>query len=238
MRRYSRLAKVEEKKNIRSAITYVVLTIVLLLFVLYFGLPTTAKLAGFLSDLRGSSLPVEQKDTTPPAPPVFEAPDEFAAKAIITIKGRAEPGVKVSIFLNNKLKEELVADAEGEFSTNMPILAGENTLYGVAKDESGNESAQSRLYTIIYDKKAPDLEITEPADGSSFYGQNQKEITIKGKTESGAQVWINERFATVDSEGLFEFRATLQEGQNNFEVKATDKAGNSVTKNLSVTFSP
>ncbi len=238
MRRYSRLAKIEEKRNIRSAITYVVLTIVLILFVLYFGLPTTAKIAGFLSDLRGSSLPVEQKDTTPPAPPVFETPDEFADKAIITVKGRAEPGVKVSIFLNDKLKEELVAGAEGEFSANLPILAGENTLYGVAKDESGNESAQSRVYIIIYDKKAPDLEITEPANGSSFYGQNQKQITIKGKTESGAQVWVNERFATVDSEGLFVYTTTLQEGENNFEVKAADKADNNATKNLSVTFSP
>ena len=188
MKKYSRLARIEEKRNLRSAVVYVLLTLILIIFLLYFGLPTTAKIAGFLADLRGSTLPVEPNDTTPPAPPVFEPLDEFTQKPVITVKGRAEPGAKVSVFLNDKLKEEVVVDASGNFVTDLPILAGENTLYALAQDESGNQSTQSKLFTITYDKKAPDLVIAEPADGTSFSGSNQKQITIKGITEEGAQV--------------------------------------------------
>jgi hypothetical protein len=238
MNRYSRLTRLEEKRNVRSAVIYVLLTLLLIVFLLYFGLPTTAKIAGFLADLRGSSLPVDLQDTTPPAPPTFEPLDEFTQKAVITVKGRAEPGVKLMIYLNEKLEEELVVDASGNFAVDLPILGGENTLYALAQDESGNQSNQSKAYTITYDKKAPDLTISEPADGASFSGTSQKQIAIKGTTEEEAQVMINGRFASVKEGGSFEFPFTLSEGQNNFEVVSKDQAGNETKKTFSVSFTP
>lgn len=237
MNSYSRLSKLEEKRNVRSAVVYVLLTLLLIIFLLYFGLPTTAKIAGFLADLRGSALPVELNDTTPPAPPTFEPLDEFTQKAVITVKGRAEPGVKLTIYLNEKLEEELVVDVSGNFTADLPILAGENTLYALAQDESGNQSNQSKLLTITYDKKAPDLTIAEPADGASFSGSSQKQITIKGLTEEEAQVTINGRFVSVKPDGSFDFPFILSEGENNLEVVSSDQAGNTTKKNLSVSFS-
>lgn len=237
-RRYSRLAKREQKKNLKSAGIYLGLTILLIVFALYFGLPSIVKVSAFLTDLRDSSLPVEITDTTPPAPPSLDLEDEFAQKSVITVRGRSEAGVKIFLYLNDKLEAELVTDVDGGFATNLPILAGENTLYAVAEDEAGNKSSESRIYTITYDKKAPKLVISEPANGASFNGSGQRDIAIKGETEVGAQVLVNGRFATVDSEGFFEIRMRLSEGNNVFEVVAEDEAGNEAKETFSVAFAP
>ena len=102
MRRpYSRLAKTEKKKNIRKAILYIILTIVSLVLLIVFGIPSLAKMAAFLSDLRGSSQPIEKEDTTSPPPPRFEAPPKYTNREIVKIKGFGEPGSTIKIFANN-----------------------------------------------------------------------------------------------------------------------------------------
>jgi len=72
MKRYSRLASVEERKNIKKAYWYVILSILALVFLIFFGLPTLVKFAGFIGDVAKSDKPVEINDTTPPAPPQFD----------------------------------------------------------------------------------------------------------------------------------------------------------------------
>ena len=101
-----------------------------------------------------------------------------------------------------------------------------------------NEGQKTKEYNLIFDNVEPLLEITSPADGASFSGSKNQKVKIEGKTESDVNLVINERFVTVRDDGTFSFEVTLAEGDNPFNVKASDKAGNATEKNLTLKYAP
>jgi len=235
--RYSRLASVEEKRNMRRAFLFTILTILAILGVLFYGLPSVARFAAFLSDLRKSSLPVDRNDTTPPAPPRLDRLPEATKEPEIEISGVTEEGATVILTLNGK-DEEVVADADGKFRFSYSLRKGENQILAKAKDRTGNESQPTAGITVLFDNEAPKLDISAPADGSQFYGDGQRQLAIKGTTEVGITLTINDRIVKVEEDGTFTFATTLADGENSFNLKSADKAGNQTEKTLKVNFSP
>ncbi|KKU63092.1 MAG: Polymorphic outer membrane protein [Candidatus Woesebacteria bacterium GW2011_GWC2_47_16] len=235
--RYSRLASVEEKRNMRRAFIFTILTILAILGVLFYGLPSVARFAAFLSDLRKSSLPVDRNDTTPPAPPRLDRLPEATKEPEIEISGVTEEGATVILTLNGK-DEEVVADADGKFRFSYSLRKGENQISAKAKDRTGNESQPTAGITVLFDNEAPKLDISAPADGSQFYGDGQRQLAIKGTTEVGITLTINDRIVKVEEDGTFTFATTLADGENSFNLKSADKAGNQTEKTLKVNFSP
>src|SRR3990167_9363091 len=216
-RYYSRYVTTEERRNLRRALLFGLLTIAAIIGLLFFGLPSVAKFAAFLSDLRGSTQPVNKNE--------------------LEINGTTEEGATVILSLNGK-EEEIVADADGKFVFSYPLKAGENLISAKAKDRAGNESQESKVYSVTFDDEKPDLEISSPADGTSFFGEKQRQVTVQGKTEVGVTLTINDRIVKVEEDGSFTFLTTLGEGANSFNLKSTDKAGNQTEKTISVNFSP
>lgn len=236
MRRfYSRLASVEEKRNVRAAFILVILTIVSLIALFTFGLPSVAKFASFIAELKGGNAPVEKNDTTPPAPPKIKNLPEATNKNILTLEGTTESGATVEVFLNDS-PEEVVAGEDGTFSLSLNLKKGTNSIYAIAKDKAGNQSQRSQDLTVIFDNEAPSLDISTPKDGQQFSGSLERQMTIEGKTEAKSTLTINERLVKVEEDGTFSFSISLSEGDNSFNLKATDPAGNITEKTLSVKF--
>ncbi|OGM06978.1 hypothetical protein A2130_04080 [Candidatus Woesebacteria bacterium GWC2_33_12] len=235
MKRYSRMAMTEEKKNIKKAYYYVFLTIVGIVFLIFLGIPTLVKFAGFLGDVAKSDKPVEIQDTTPPAPPQFDEIPEFSKEESIDIKGTSENGATIAITANGNLSE-VVANNDGRFVFLFNLQEGENTILAIAKDTFGNESSPTKTFNIIFDNTEPKLEISSPKDGDSFYGSGQKQLLIKGTVDEKVDLRINDKFVTVKDDNSFNFTTTLNEGLNSFEVKAIDPSGNEVLSLFSVNF--
>ena len=221
----------------RRAFLFTILTILAILGVLFYGLPSVARFAAFLSDLRKSSLPVDRNDTTPPAPPRLDRLPEATKEPEIEISGVTEEGATVILTLNGK-DEEVVADADGKFRFSYSLRKGENQILAKAKDRAGNESQPTAGITVVFDNEAPKLDISAPADGSQFYGDGQRQLAIKGTTEVGVTLTINDRIVKVEEDGTFTFATTLADGENSFNLKSADKAGNQTEKTLKVNFSP
>jgi len=59
-----------------------------------------------------------------------------------------------------------------------------------------------------------------------------------GSTKIGSALTINDRFARVADDGSFRYSFALSDGANALNFKATDPAGNTTEKSLSVTFNP
>ena len=236
-RRYSRLARTEERQSIRRAIFFTFLTVVSIFAFIFLGLPVLAKFAGFLTDLKKSGLPIEINDTTPPAPPKLDNLPEYTNEFSVEIKGTTEAGASVILFLNDD-EEELVVNKDGEFNFTFKLDKGENTVSVKASDAAGNESQETDVYKIIFDNEPPELEITSPEDGKEFYGSKERQVSINGKTEESASVTINDRIVAVDVSGNFTFVTTLSEGENGFTIKTEDKAGNSNEASLTLRFTP
>ncbi len=237
MKRYSRLAFVEERKNIKKAYLYVFLSILALIFLVYLGLPTLIKFAGFIGDIAKSDKPIEISDNTPPAPPQFDEIPEYSKEESIDIKGASENGATIS-FTANGDTSEVIANSEGKFVFLFNLQNGENTIFASAKDISGNLSTETKVFKVIFDNLEPKLEITSPKDGDSFYGAPQRQLSIKGTVNEVADVRVNDRFVSLKDDGTFNFTTTLNEGGNSFEIKATDPAGNQASTSLSVNFTP
>ena len=236
-RHYSRFASLEEKRNTRRALRFMFLTGLTLVLLFFFGLPLVVKFAAFLTDIRKGSIPIEKTDTTPPAPPQLKNLPEATNETSLAVEGTSESGATVLIYVNED-KTELVADDSGIFTTNISLDDGENVIYAFARDKAGNEGQKTKEYNVIFDNVEPILEITSPADGASFSGSKNQKVKIEGKTESDANLVINERFVTVRDDGTFSFEVTLSEGDNTFNVKASDKAGNATEKNLTLKYAP
>lgn len=238
MRRpYSRLQSVEERRNLRSTILFTALTVVALVLLIFVGVPLFGKLTVFLSDLRGGNKVISKNDTTPPAPPKFSYFPAFTNQQNVTVSGTSEPGATVKLIFNGS-GQEVIVDKDGNFSFSLALSDGVNTFSATAVDTSGNTSQQSKDYTITFDNKPPALTITSPSDGSSFFGSNQRQVTIQGTTDTNSQVVINERIVSVDDTGAFQYTSTLNDGANTFSVKATDQAGNSTQKDITLNFNP
>jgi competence protein ComGC len=236
-RNYSRLASVEQKRNIKSAYFYILLSIIAVVLLVFLGIPTLVKFAGFVGTIGKSDKPVDISDTTPPAPPQFEDIPEFTNDENLEITGRSENGATIIIHTNGDTSE-VVANSDGEFNFVFNLDKGENTINAKAKDTVGNVSTQTKTYAIYFDNTEPELEVSSPADGTSFYGSGQRQIQVKGTVDEKVNLTINERVVTVKDDGSFSYSTTLNEGTNTFEVKAIDPSSNESSSTFSINFSP
>jgi hypothetical protein len=234
---YSRKTKVEEKRNIRNAILFGVLTIALLVLFVLFGFGIIAKFVVFLGDIKKGNAPVVSDDTTPPIPPRFEPIPKATNNQQFDIKGSTEPGADVELTVNGE-EHELLANSDGEFQYTANLETGENSIIAYSKDSAGNKSPETDTQTIVYDNTPPQLDITKPQDGASFYGSKQRQLVIEGKTEANTQVSVSGRHVVVDGNGGFTYLMTLSEGENALAIKVQDLAGNITEKDMTVTYSP
>lgn len=227
----------EERKNEKKAALYIFLTIVAIVILYFAGLPLIGKMTVFITSLKGNNSKISTNDTTPPPPPKFKYFQEFTNQPNITLSGNTEAGATVKLTLNGS-DQETLADNNGQFTFNITLQDGNNVFAATATDQSGNQSQKSDDETIVFDKKAPDLEITSPSDNSGFFGSAQRQVTIQGNTEIGGNVTINDRIVSVDDSGAFQYTTTLSDGGNSFDIKATDQAGNVTEKNINLNFTP
>ncbi|MCJ7805112.1 Ig-like domain-containing protein [Patescibacteria group bacterium] len=236
-RYYSRLASVEEKRNIRRAFIFGVLTIAAIVFLFTIGLNVLTKFVGVISDLRKTSTPIEKTDTTPPPPPRLDTLPDATNNSKIQITGSSEPGSTVELFVNGA-KNESLAGNDGVFSFDIYLDNGSNNIYATAKDSAGNESGKTPTYEVIYSKNPPKIDISSPSDGAKFYGNKQQQITISGKTSPDSSVTINDRIVGLQDDGSFSSSVFLNDGDNTFKIKVQDKAGNTAEKSITVNYSP
>jgi len=237
LRRLSRLARKEETRSFRQALFFGILSVILLLLLIFLGIPALIRMAIFLGEIRTSSVPIKTEDTLPPAPPSLTPLPHATNEDKVNLRGFAEPESTVEVFLNNISERKLVVESNGSFiASEIVLTSGRNEITAEATDNAGNTSQKSGKIIIFYDTTPPELTISEPADQSSFSGR-QNQIKIIGKTEEDSTVTVNDHFIILKSEGNFEFVFTLSDGENLIKIVATDQAGNKTEKELTVNYS-
>jgi len=236
---HSRLMRREEKQSLRKAVIFFLLTILILAGTVFLGIPALVKVAVFLAELKGSSLPVEQTDLIPPAPPRLDPIPEAVKTNLIGLSGSAEAGANVEIYLNDGLVLTIISDNDSHFITEkIRLEQGKNSVYIIAIDKAGNKSSPSEEASLLFDDQPPDLTIEQPADNSRFNGQGEKSIIIQGKTETDVSLSLNDRFIIVGNEGTYATTYSLNEGENKLTFIARDKAENETKKELTIFYSP
>jgi len=178
----------------------------------------------------------EVKDTVPPISPYVETIPEAIKEDKINIMGKSESNTKVTLYVDEVKQNEVVADADGNFLfSDIPVGFSPTSIYITATDQAGNVSSKSRTYRIYRDNEPPTIDITAPKK-NEVYKATERTYTVKGKTEPGALVYINEQLALVDTEGAFTALVNLKDGGNELKIKVDDKAGNETEQKIYVTF--
>lgn len=78
---------------------------------------------------------------------------------------------------------------------------------------------------------SPEIELKNPSNEIVVM---MNEITVEGKTDAGASLFINDQLVTLDAEGKFSQNIKLVSGLNTIEVKATNKAEKETVKTIQV----
>lgn len=239
VRRFSRMSRVQEKRNFRRAFLFMVGTFALIAFMATVGFSILAKMFIFFGDIKsGMNSKVEKTDLIPPGPPRLTISTEATNSAVFSVKGIAEPGSQVYLSMNTGEYESTKVPDEGIFEfSGISLEFGVNTFTAVAVDDAGNRSQSSTGVSVLYSSTPPKLEISSPTDQQTISGKENR-VQVKGKTDSGVKITINERVAIVDSSGGFLKQVELIPGDNVFVILATDAAGNQARKELTVVYKP
>ncbi|MCX6705673.1 MAG: hypothetical protein NTV24_01020 [Candidatus Woesebacteria bacterium] len=234
-RSYSRLESVEEKRNTRKAVVFVLLSLIIVVFLATNGLSLITKVINFASSFKKNPQTIEFLDKTPPSPPFLQSIPDATNVSPFEITGRVELENTVVINFNSK-EEEIQTDENGNFSAKFELIKGDNTFFAYTKNPAGNKSQDTKKYVLVFDNEVPDIKILTPSDGTSFYGSRQKNVTINGTTKIDSSLTINDRIATVGDDGGFSLSYSLSNGENNLIIKSVDKAGNEKEISLKLFF--
>jgi len=234
----TRLSRKQKSKNLRIALLMSLLTALFLGALVYYGVPLFIKAAGWWGDVQFADSTIENDDRIAPPPPRVIIPTKVTNQTDIDIKGFAEPGSTVKIFINCTERKQITTENNGQFlASEVKLSSGDNSVYATATDDAGNISQQSGESTITYDNQPPQLVIESPTNNKQFYGSDQQNVEIVGQTDPDTRVWINERLVIMGTEGRFVSSIRLKDGSQDITIRAVDAAGNETTKILTLSYS-
>jgi bacillopeptidase F len=224
-----------------KAVLFSLASLILIAFLVFFGLELLVKFSLFLESLSPppANFGQSQKRKTRSLPPSLYPPPVATNAARLNLKGFSQPGQKVRLYLNGEKITDSTADKRGEFLfTNISLESGDNRLYAATVNDKGEEETFSTSYTVLFKNQPPPLEVLEPEDGAVYKKETNQTITVKGKTEADATVTLNDRLVVVQPNGEFSHPLRLNEGENHLKISARDPAGNETSTELTVTYRP
>lgn len=227
----SRLAKKERKKLLRQTVFFGGVAVIIVMTFIFVIVP------GFLAivDRLLGTNPFQEEDSFPPQVPIIAPPVSATNSASLKLTGYGEAESEVTLVLNGFKSGSVVISEDGTFELNLNLEEGENTIELYSTDAAGNESNTTKTYVTTLDTENPELVIEQPEDGATLVGTTNQNYEIKGTTQPGSKVYINERLVLPNSDGEFSHRFRLAEGENKLEIRSVDQAGNETQQEITVT---
>lgn len=170
------------------------------------------------------------------APPVLNIPFDATNSASITISGYATPNSKVEIYFDDNLQSTVNTQDDGSFiSDPLTLNEGTNNIYGDTVSSSRVKSLPSKTIQLIYNNQQPSLSVDQPQDGTTIASGVNK-ITVSGSTDPNNNVTVNGITVIVGNDGSFSTSVSLNGGDNNITIVATNSFNNTTRVKRKVTY--
>ena len=181
-----------------------------------------------LADTNPDELEEDQIDSLSPNAP-FINPIALGNDDTPTITGKAEADSEVSIIIDGKVVDVVIADGNGDWSYTTDTLSdGEHLVSAISTDATGNSREASENTSFIIDTQAPDSPIINEL-GST----NDTTPTLTGEGEVGSTIVISinseivgETTVAENGQWTYTLEDVLREGDYAISATSTDKAGN------------
>jgi hypothetical protein len=109
------------------------------------------------SQLTGEVLPnITYAYVYVPSPSLIGAPPELVEDPKLTIRGTAEAGSTIKVYINQEVRATTTAGADGAFSTDITLDKGFNSIRVSTTDAAGNESSRILYGATTYVVPAPE----------------------------------------------------------------------------------
>ena len=166
--------------------------------------------------------------------PVITTPaaDYITNEETVTIEGKASPTTTIQLKNNGEEVATAVIDDNGTFSFDTNLTEGDNKFVATTLF-NGDAAGSSEPVTITLDTVNPTLTIASPIDGDVT---NRETVTVEGTASDENLDYVEVNGARVAvNEGHYSKRILLDAGANEITVVASDLAGNTETKSVTVT---
>jgi len=234
--RRSRLSKNFEKKSRKTLILSVIGILIVLFLLFRFGIDILVSFSAFISGSGGSQNVSNNNQINFISPPILNPLVSATNSAQIQISGKAVKGQIIYLYVNNQGTDQIQTNNDGNFSFSETLNNGDNQIKVRAQAEGGKKSDFSNTFDVVFKNSPPTLDVSSPTDGQSFK-KDQNTAVVSGKTDPGVTVTVNGFWAVVDDNNNYSYTLTLQSGDNQVKIVATDQAGNKAEKDLKVNYS-
>jgi hypothetical protein len=184
----------------------------------------------------------ESGDNIPPAAPTITNTEELnkiTNGTSLRVRGYGESDTRVIVIIDGEEKYEGSVNSNGTFDVSFDpgiTESGEHDLEVYLRDNQDNESDKSAVFKITVDATSPEIKISNIPDFTSF-----ENILISGSTDPGSEVYAYKdrkeiARSAADTNGNFDLILSLTDGENKFNIKATDPAGNETEKEISINY--
>jgi len=154
--------------------------------------------------------------------------------AKIVISGSVVNYTVLRFYINDEKVKEKEISASDNFSEEIgDLVSGNNEVYIKASTKDGKNSKKTEVFQVFYNNEKPKLEISEPADNSKT---SKPDILIKGMTDKEVFIKINDLPVVVNANGNWETNIKLKDGDNLIAITASDLAGNTESKTITVNY--
>ena len=233
----SRLSRKIQQQNQKALIGSIIGIIIVLFLLLKYGLPFLVNVSYLVAGSKNQETTTKEEKGFI-ASPILHALPTATNSATFTISGTSVTKGTVSLYINDDLVDKKTVEDDGAFSfDDVKLTKGENKIK-TKITEGKKESDFSREVILIYKDSSPTLTIDSPTDGKTFSKNDDRTLSVTGKTDPGVKVTINDFWAIVDEEGSFSYSFPLQNGENKITFTATDEAGNKTEAQRKVTYNP
>ena len=153
----------------------------------------------------------------------FSTPEQTnSAQAVIEYNVKSALNATVSI---NGETEEIILNGSGNFSVTLGEFSNDLQI-SYSPDKNVLFIVKGSIYS---DRTAPILLLYENKTTITVTGPG---YTLVGETEPGCVLTINQEIAALREDGTFLHELALSDGNNEFTVTSTDKAGNSAMQKI------
>ncbi len=231
----SRLEQHQQKEFNRKVALYAGLIIVLVILMGTVGLKTIINGTIFFNSLgskQSGSSQSDRKETMLGTLDIDSIADATNSAKIV-VSGSVANYDKLAFYINDKKVKESNVDYETFNQEIGDLNKGDNKVYVIASNKDTKEERKSPVYTVSYRNEKPKLEISEPQDHMKT---GSSDIKVAGKTDKEILIKVNEFPVVVDAQGNFQTSVRLKDGDNPITVTASDNAGNTESKSITVTY--
>ena len=233
---FSRLNRLQDRKEKRRLLLAVVGIITVFALILLFGVKALIGFSLLVDKLRGTTPTTSQQSQLIILPPTIDPPPTATNSATISVTGKGQTGLTLVLYVNNSEFKKLAVGEDGTFMVaNVSLTNGTNTISAKLTDAKDNVSDLSNIVSVTYGNTPPRLVISDPTDNTTISG-DLNTVTVNGMTDDNVTVTINDRMVVIKTDNSFSYNYPLNEGDNILNIVATDTAGNQTTVQHKVTY--